>query len=76
MIKRVPSLIIIDFRFNPIYNRKYYQKWMICHCHKLEYLDGLRINKKVIYIYIYIILHAIFFVIDYFILTIIIINII
>ncbi|ORX41716.1 L domain-like protein [Piromyces finnis] len=41
-----PNLIIADFRFNPIFNRKYYQKWMISHCQKLEYLDGLRINKK------------------------------
>ncbi|ORY40328.1 L domain-like protein [Neocallimastix californiae] len=44
--EHTPSLIIVDFRFNPIFNRKYYQKWMICHCQKLEYLDGLRINKK------------------------------
>jgi Leucine-rich repeat (LRR) protein len=41
-----PNLIIVDFRFNPVFNRKYYQKWMVYHCQKLEYLDGLRVNRK------------------------------
>jgi len=39
---------------------------MICNCHKLEYLDGLRINKKVnffLFLYINILIISFFIII-------------